>query len=218
MNTFGNKQPLELNETMFVAMGARCNVYRHPECAELLIKVLGAAFLNRNSFKIKLTRRIPLMHRYRLSKCFVREVMENIRLRYSPNYKPPTCIQKIIGFVDTNYGLGFMVKAETAKNGDYASTLKTLIKTKQVDEHILKKLNEFYVLLTACDLSISDLRPRNIVYAYDTTQGHHFVLIDGIGENTLIPILKLSAYLRKKSRIRQINALKQYMSQVLKVD
>lgn len=197
-----------LNKTLLIAKGQRCLVYCHPQDNQLLIKVLNPQFCRKNSFKTRLLKRIPTIHRYRLSKCYIRELIESVRLRFNDNYSPPSCLQQVTGIVDTNLGPGMVVWAERGRDGHYAQTLKHLIQTGQFNDPMQKKLNEFYQQLAHCDVAVSDTVPRNLVYAYDETIGDHFVLIDGIGEKTLVPYLRLSAYLRKKIRLRQIKLLK----------
>ena len=202
---------LSLDETHFVAKGQRCLVYQHPEYANLLIKVLNPKFQDRNNFKTRLLKRFPAINRYRLSKCYIRELIESMRLRFNHQYTPPACLQQVAGLVDTNLGLGLVVLAEKGRDGEYAKTLKAFIQANQFDQHIQKKLEEFYQSLAVCDVAVSDCCPRNIVYAYNDTEGDHFVLIDGIGEKNLIPFLRMSAYLRKKSRLTQIELFKKHV-------
>lgn len=198
-----------LDQAHFVTNGGRCLVYRDPQNEHFLIKVVNPAYRERNTPKVRLVRRIPAINRYRLSKCYIRELVESVRLRFSNDYRSATCIQDVVGLVDTNLGFGLVVRAERDKDGQYAMTLKKLIEKNQFNEQVQHQLNEFYVALAECDIAVSDCAPPNVVYAYDAIQGEHFVLIDGIGEKTLIPILRLSTYLRKKSRLRQIEKLKQ---------
>jgi len=203
---------LFLNEQYFVTNGGRNLVYRHPENADLLIKVINPKFIARSSFKIKLLHKSTTINRFRLSKCYIREIIESMRLRFAQNYQHPNFIQQFTGIVDTNFGFGIVVKAERGKDGHYAKTLKTLIKANQYNTEIQKKLDEFYNALANCDISVSDCAPANLVYAYNDEVGDHFVLIDGIGEKTLIPILRISTRLRKLSRLGQINRLKKRIS------
>ncbi len=200
---------ISLNKNYFVTNGGRCLVYRHPENENLLIKVVNPKFRERNTYKVRLVKQVPTIDRYRLSKCYIRELVESVRLRFSNHYIPQNCIQHVVGLVDTNFGFGLVVRAERDKEGKYATTLKTLIQTNQFNEHAQQKLENFYQSLADCDVAVSDCSPPNVVYAYDDIEGEHFALIDGIGEKTLIPILRMSAYLRKKSRLRQIEKLKQ---------
>lgn len=199
---------LSLDETHFIAKGQRCLVYRHPEYANLLVKVVNPQFQERNNFKTRVLKRFPAINRYRLSKCYIRELIESMRLRLHHPYTPPFCLQQVAGLVDTNFGLGLVVMAEKDRNGQYASTLKMIIQANQFDQQIQQKLEAFYQQLALCDVVVSDCCPRNLVYAYHETVGDHFVLIDGIGEKNLIPFLRISAYLRKKSRLSQIERFK----------
>lgn len=203
---------LFLDEQYFVTNGGRSLVYRHPEDANLLIKVMNPKFMARSSFKIRLLHKSTTINRFRFSKCYIREIVESVRLRFAHNYQHPICIQQFTGIVDTNFGFGLVVRAERGKDGNYAKTLKTLIKANQYNAEIQKKLDAFYDALANCDISVSDCAPANLVYAYSEEAGEHFVLIDGIGEKTLIPILRISARLRKLSRLDQINRLKKRIS------
>ena len=151
-----------------------------------------------------------------MAKVEIRELIESVRLRFNDNYRPPSCLQQVTGIVDTNLGPGMVVWAERGRDGHYAQTLKYLIQTHQFNDQIQKKLDEFYQQLANCDVAVSDTVPRNLVYAYDESVGDHFVLIDGIGEKTLVPYLRLSAYLRKKFRLRQIKQLKRRVDASLK--
>lgn len=198
-----------LDDSHFVANGGRCFVFRYPGDDHLLIKVANPKFLRRNRLKDRLIRRIPAINRYRLSKCYIRELIESVRLKFTDHDASVISLQQVVGLVDTNYGFGLVVRAERDKEGRYAKTLKTLIQTRQFNTEIQQKLETFCQMLAHCDVAISDCAPPNVVYAYHETEGYHFVLIDGIGEKTLIPILRLSAYLRKKSRLTQIKRLKQ---------
>lgn len=216
MKTNQSSRILSLDESHFLTNGGRCLVYRYPENEHLLIKVVHPKFRERNTRKVRLVKRIPTINRYRLSKCYIRELIESVRLRFSTPYTAATCIQQVLGLVDTNLGFGLVVRAEVDNDGRYAKTLKTLIQTNQFNEHVQKKLVEFYQSLADCDVAVSDCAPANVVYAYDDLQSEHFVLIDGIGEKTLIPILRMSAYLRKRSRLRQIEKLKQRVADELK--
>lgn len=205
-----------LQDAYLVMSGGRCLVYRHPDDDHLLIKVVKPKYRARNSIKVRLIRQVRSLNRYRLSKCYIRELIESMQLRCNDHYSTPTFLQQVVGLVDTNLGFGLVVKAELGSDGEYAKTLKTLIQTNHFDASIQKKLDEFYDVLAACDVVVSDCAPQNVVYAYNDVVGDHFVLIDGIGEKTLIPIFRMMpAYVRKKYRLNQIEKLKKRVSDSL---
>lgn len=206
-----NQYPLMLflDEPLFVAKGQRCLVYQHPEYINLLVKVINPQFKNRNNLKTRLLKRFSAISRYRLYKCFIRELIESMRLRFNDQNQALTCLQHVVGLVNTNLGLGLVVRAERGENGEYAKSLKSFIQANQLDQNIQKKLERFYQSLASCDVSVSDCCPRNIVLAHNDKEGEHFVLIDGIGEKNLIPFLRMSSYLRRRSRLKQITLFKQ---------
>ncbi|QMT59830.1 YrbL family protein [Legionella sp. PC997] len=204
------KTLIHLTDQEFLAKGRRCLVYRHPHDLNLLIKVTNPELHQRNGYKTKLSQCIPLFYQFRFSKSYARELLENIYLRFKQNFLFPPFLQTVVGFTDTNYGFGLIVKAEKSIDGTCAKNLRTILHDGLFTEEMQKKLDAFCESLISCDISVHDLQPRNLVFAYDTFRGEeHFVLIDGIGEKTLIPIQRLSAYLRKRSRLSQIKALKE---------
>lgn len=227
-----NCKLLQLNEEDFIAKGSHNLVYRHPTNPDYLVKVLGVVkvlgliknlktvkgldqrFLN--SKWIGNTKLIRKFNQFRLIKAHVREFIELVRVRFNDEFllQPPPFLQRTVGFVDTNLGFAMVVEAEKDKNGQYASTLTTLIKTHQTNEQLYVQLEDFCKQLLTYDLSISDLDPDNIVYAYDGQQGGHFVLIDGYGDKTFIPLLRFSHYFRTKATLRHISQLKRRIARL----
>lgn len=199
---------ITLKDCHFVAKGQRCLVYQHPDVHNLLIKVLNPQFQQRNNLKNKLLKHLPGISRYRLTKYYLREFIEIMRLRSNHHDSSHRCLQQAVGLVNTNLGLGLVVIAERGQDGQYAKTLKSFIQANQYDEHLQNKVAAFCQELARNDITVTDCCPRNLVYAYNETDGDHFVLIDGIGEKNFIPFLRLSSYLRKKSRLKEIAALK----------
>jgi hypothetical protein len=205
-----------LDETHFVAKGRHYLVYRDPMNEQILFKVRYPEFRQyqpeQNKYLIK-----RLINQYRFSKSYVREFIELIRLRFYYRERLPWFIQKLIGFADTNLGFALLVKAERGQDGQYAKSLSTLIKTRQVTDQVRADLEIFYQELAHSTLVITDLHPGNLVYAYDAQRGNHFVLIDGYGDKTLIPMLRMSSYLRKRTRLSKIKQLKQIIEKRIRI-
>lgn len=230
MDDHNRFEAIQLNDADFITKGSHNLVYRHPHDPECLIKVLGIVkvlgliqgphrisgldqrFLN--SKWIGGTKLMRLINRFRLQKAHVREFMEIVRLRFYDEFlvQPPLFMQKVLGFVDTNLGFAMVVKAERDKEGNFAPTLSSLIKKNKIDNQVKEQLEILYKQILAYDLIVSDLHPENIVYSYSPTQGHHFVLIDGIGDKNIVPVLRLSHYLRKRAKVRIIEKLRKRVS------
>jgi hypothetical protein len=232
MTAFELMHKLELNHADFFANGNYNLVYKHPTQPDYLVKVLavikGLGLVK--SLDAELVKELPLrfansrwlgtnrlirkINQFRVSKALVREFIEMVRLRFHDEFllQPPPFMQKVVGFVDTNLGFAMVVKAEKGRDGNYAPTLRSLLREKKVDAAVLEQLEKFYQQLTTYDFIISDFRPANVVYAHTEQHGDHFVLIDGIGDKTLFPILRFSYYLRNRAKQKAIQKFKQHVS------
>jgi hypothetical protein len=225
---------IQLKDSDFIAKGSHNLVYRHPESSDCLIKVLGIVkvlgliktnepiraldqrFLSSKWLgTLKINR---LINSFRLKKAHIREFKEILRLRFAEEFLflPPSFMQKIVGFVDTNLGYAMVVKAEKDFMGNYAPTLDYLVRRNKIEPEMEAKFETFYQQMLRYDFILSDLHLDNIVYAYDEMHGNHFVLIDGIGDKNLVPLLSWSRYLRKRNKLSKINKLKSRMTQYFK--
>jgi hypothetical protein len=226
LSSHSHIEVLQLKDTDFIAKGGRNLVYRHPTNPSYLVKLLGVVKvlglaqqaevikglehrLN-NSMWIGSSWLMRTINRFRLSKAHVREFIEVVRMRFHDEFllQPPPFMQQVIGFVDTNLGFAKVVVAEKDREGNYAPTLKTLINNNQMNAQMRAQLDLFFEQILTYDLIVSDLRAKNIVYAYHEKHGDRFVLIDGAGDKNIIPVLRLSHYLRKRAKNRMIKKLK----------
>lgn len=195
---------IKLSHLQPLASGSTRDVYLHPQDPDLLIKVIRRSAIEKRYGKgrpwYKLTRR------YRHFISFFREIREEIALRAVTDQHPAS-LQEIIGFAETDLGFGLVVAAAKDRNGELAPTLPELIargefnaESKAALEHCLKELLESPIVL-------ADLHGGNLVYAWSPEHGDHFVVIDGIGCKTLIPIGSMSKRLVRISKQRRIDRL-----------
>ncbi|CEK12155.1 YrbL family protein [Legionella hackeliae] len=199
---------IHLDEKYYVGEGNRRIVYAHPENDACLIKIAKSTL-------DKWTHNSPISYQNyrRFFKYFLIELYEHARIRLQVGKNPlPHIIQHIIGFVDTNLGLGLVVRAEKDKQGQYAPTLEQLVKNNQVDDNVVKHLKEFLDDLTKIDICVYDLQPGNIVYAYMPEKGHYFVLIDGIGDKHFVRMSSYFSFARKYRRTQAIKRLRSRLS------
>lgn len=187
-----------------LAIGSKRLVFQHPLDHGLIIKVMRPEF----SDKTLATglNRLWIARRYHYSATFVREVREMIEVRFEL-LSHPTVVQRIVGFAETDLGLGMVSIAARAPDGRLAPTLNQMIKAGAVDADARQALRQFCDEVLACPIVVGDLHTGNIVYAYNEERGHHFVMIDGIGDKTLIPLLRLFPRLRDRSKRRKIRWL-----------
>jgi hypothetical protein len=64
--------------------------------------------------------------------------------------------------------------------------------------------DRFCIEVEASDVVVSDLNLKNIVYAVGPEGDARFVLIDGTGDDTLIPVLRMSKTLNRIVKKRKI--------------
>ncbi len=197
---------IALSKAVPVASGAIRDVYRHPGDPALLIKVVRSSTIDlkfgsgRRWHKLK-------KRRYRHLIGTLREVREQIALQ-AEGLAHPSFLQKIIGFVETDIGPGLVVNAVLGRDGDYAPTLGRLIQTGRYDDVAVQAFERFIDEVIASVVIIADLHPNNLVYAHTPERGYHFVMIDGIGFKTLIPIERISPKINAISNRYKLNMLR----------
>ncbi len=139
--------------------------------------------------------------------CTLREVREQIALQ-AEGRPHPLFLQKIVGFVETDLGPGLVVNAVFGSDGGYAPTLARLIQTGRFDEMAQQAFDRFIDDVIASVVIIGDLHPGNLVYAHTPERGFHFVMIDGIGFKTLIPIERISPKVNAISNRYRLHTLR----------
>lgn len=196
---------MRLSDRKPVAAGAKRLVYSHPDDPALLVKVMRPdPSLSRSWGAIKA---FDFARRHYFSAVLMRELAEHVRVRYGNRPHPPF-MQRLIGFADTDLGLGLVVAAGRRPGGHLAPTLKTLLAKGAVDDQVVRRLERFFDEMTESAVVVGDLHPGNVVYAHDQERGDHFLLIDGIGDKTLVPLLRMSRALRAQAKARKIRHMR----------
>jgi hypothetical protein len=192
---------LLLKDAEVVAAGSTRNVYRHPDNPAHLVKVIRPSAIEERFGSgapwYKFRRR-----RYRHLIAYLREIREQIAVHAVGGDYPPF-LQKIVGIVETDMGMGFVVEAVLGRDGNFAPTVADLIQRGQLDRPIRAKLDQFLEDLVASPVIVADLNPSNVVLGYTPHEGEHFVLIDGIGFKNIIPLERMSAYANRWGKARK---------------
>ena|SRR3569832_238484 len=190
---------LTLSESEPIATGSRHSIYIHPSDHRMLIKVRRTA---RKVAWYKLHRRL-----YGPSIDFAREIREQL-LMWSRCDCHPAYLNRIVGFCDTDIGIGMVVERLEDANGNLAENLSTIISKGHFDEIKESELDAFVSELCASPLYFDDLCAANIVYRFDKDIGRYrFVLVDGFGHKTLIPIARLLPAVDRRRQRRQVRRL-----------
>jgi len=197
-----------LKDAEVVAAGSTRNVYRHPDDPNLLIKVVRpSAIEERFTRRGRWYKASPKRRRYRHLIAYLREIREQIAVSATSNEHPPF-LQKIVGVVETDMGMGFVVEAVRGPDGGYAPTVTELIQRGEMDQAAWQKLSVFFEQLMNSPVIVADLHPSNVVLGHTSRHGDHFVLIDGIGFKNLIPLDRMSAHVNRWGKGRKVKKLR----------
>lgn len=203
-------QLLHLKHLVPVAIGRQRYVYVHPDDPGLIVKVVTEGYVARRSDKGG--RPYKRWHknyiRSRHHQVFLREIKEHLALRAAESALP-RYVQEIVGFVETDVGMGVVSRAVRDRSGNLAPTLRTLLEEGRFDETARRHLDEFFEWLLKSVVVIGDLNAGNLVYGYDRAHGDHFVVIDGIGDKNIIPLSSMSTRLNRMSKERRIKRINQ---------
>jgi hypothetical protein len=196
---------LALKHLTPIAAGKQRYVFRHPINPGLIVKVPHEDYARR---KAGIGGRwYKPVRRYRHFLVFLRELREHLALR-AVNPQIPRFIQTIVGFVETDLGLGLVTRAIHGHDGDLAPNLRTLLLEGRFTEAMRGELQVFFDWLVASPVILGDLHIGNLVYAYEPGYGGYFAVVDGIGEKNVIPLNSLSPRLNRRSKERKIRRVK----------
>lgn len=197
--------PLPLKDRTPLARGKHRLVFEHPLDAGLLIKLPNEAQVRAARGEGGPWYRRP--RRYRQHLGALREVQEHLALHALAGGEGPH-LQTLVGFVDTDLGLGLVSRKVLGRDGALAPTLTRLVRERRFDAAAQAALDRLCHWLLQSPLLLGDLNARNLVYGFDARHGERFVIIDGIGEKTLIPLNRWSATVRRITKRRQIRRLR----------
>jgi len=204
---------LSLKEQTPIASGKLRLVYSHPNDSDLLIKVYRPSVVAKWNHAIPWWKR-PF-RRFKYYIYFVREVQEHIAARLSECQRPKL-VQTVVGFVDTDFGLGLVTQAERNRAGELAPTLYQLVHAGAFDDSVRKAFEAFAQSLLSSAVIVGDIHAKNLVYSFDETHGEHFVIIDGLGEKNWFPVNSLSPIINRHSKLRRIRRLRKFIENNLK--
>ncbi|MEP1765071.1 MAG: YrbL family protein [Sulfitobacter sp.] len=119
----------------------------------------------------------------------------------------PMPIAEIGGLVLTDRGLAQVGEKITNKKGALAETLDSILRRSGLDQQHLTWLNEFAHTLFEVNANVPDLRAVNVVL---DEQNDRFVLIDGYGDKTLLPIRTWIKPLNQKNLSTQFEDMEKY--------
>ena len=172
-------------------------VFEHPHDPDLLVKVIRPEVVE-DRFGSK-TKWYKKRRRFGKFISYIREIQEFIAMRETQD-SDALFLQRIVGFARTDMGLGLVLEAVRWTDGTLAPNMATLINNGRFDDTAKKALDVFLDEILNSNVIISDLNLANIVYTYSEERGHYCTLIDGIGNNSLLPFKMISRRINRRSK------------------
>lgn len=162
--------------------GAYRHIYQHPHDDDLLIKVVRESVV-----KNRKRSRSDSWRRYGHFKTWLRELREYLELRERGLHELPF-IQRFVGMVETDAGLGMVVSKLRGSDGNLAPTLERIVRSEGLTAPLRARIEMLKAELTRHHITICDVSARNIVRARDDIHGDRLVFVDGFGDRLLVPI------------------------------
>jgi len=184
-----------------IRRGGHRLIFEHPENNRALVKIVRLARKSR-------LKRWLFKHSksYRFYADVGRELAEYQALQ-ARCAKHPSFIPRILGVVETDRGFGLVVEKMRGRDGGLAPTLDELIRREGMTRKIRDHVGVFCEALCSSRAIVSDLKLANILLGYDEDNGERLVLVDGLGEKTLIPANRFSRVLSRRTRGRHIRRM-----------
>lgn len=171
-------------------------VFVHPDDEGLLIKVIRPDIIEKRFGREAPKWRFKQGRRPRQYLSFYREMQEFL-VGWAEAGKNPEFVQDIRGFVETDHGLGMVVKAVRTSDGELAPTLAAVVKGGAFDEKARQALERFFEAMLASRIVFSDLNLGALVYQEEAGA---FTMIDGLGLTNPIPVKALSRWVNRRSK------------------
>ena len=189
---------LKLKDLKPLTHGRSRLVFEHPHDPDLLVKVIRPEVVE-DRFGSK-TKWYKKRRRFGKFISYIREIQEFLAVRETQDHDAPF-LQRIVGFARTDMGLGLVLEAIRWTDGSLAPNLAQLIRNDHFDAKAQQALKKFLDEILNSAVIISDLNLGNIVYTYGEKRGYYFVMIDGIGNNSLLPLKSFSRRINRRSKL-----------------
>ncbi|MCK0166467.1 PhoP regulatory network YrbL family protein [Jannaschia sp. S6380] len=179
---------LDLSQATQVANGAVRDVFERPGHPDQLLKTLRlekrAVYDSRPGLLAQFKRRFTLgPYKYFLKeyRCYLRTA------HLAEKFDRPIPIAEFGGVVRTERGLAQVVQKVGDEQGGLAPTLRMLLRVERFDPDLLRRLNAFVDDIHVLRVVAPDLNAGNIVLD-PSGDAPRFVLIDGYGEKSVLPL------------------------------
>ena len=197
---------IHLAENDALAKGGGRTIYPHPDDDNIVIKIHHTYRKGRmHAFHLLFSSK---RRRFRSLINSMIEVDEFAAIVARNEFKPQF-ISQFLGFTNTTIGVGAMFEAIRNPNGALADTLLAHAASHEVEPAMIKAIDEFWDAVIASRAAISDSNLSNLVVTGNAVEGYELVLIDGLGDQTFIPLQSFSKRIHNARADRKREKMKQ---------
>lgn len=162
---------IHLTENLLLGRGAHRECYQHPTNMNLCVKVV-----------------------YNLSNGGEKELRRELSYynKLNSKIKDWSSITRYYGKVKTNIGTGYLYDQVRNKDGSPSITLRDYLNNNPVSEQLKKSLVDLKEYIGKNRLSTMTIKQQNILCQIGDGNTIKLVIVDNLGESTLIPLSKVS--------------------------
>lgn len=179
---------IELSGIRPIISGAYRDVYQHPLDDDFLVKVIRKRAIERHASR---ARWYDAWYGVGHFDNFLREIEQYLVLRRRGQHELPF-IQRFTGIVDTDIGLGAVVRKVRGSDGGLAPTLAGVVRSRGMSEELTALIGGLRDDVVREHIVFGDISANNIVEADGGEQGRHLVIIDGLSDRLWLPVNSLS--------------------------
>ena len=175
---------IQIVDENFIASGAYCDCYRHPDISDQCIKIPTNNKKARKRLKVDLAYYKQLHNR-------------QSDLRYVADY---------LGSCQTNLGQGHAYQCVLDDDGTVSKTLEYYLENNILEPEVfLKELHQLAIHLLNNRILISDIHAKNMLIQRIEGMTPRPILVDGIGDRVAITMLNIFAPIVRSKIIRRWN-------------
>lgn len=197
---------ISLSDWHLCAGGHQRSVFEHELYPNVLIKVLRSRSDGGERQSTRALRFLDRFKRFGAYRTFRREVDEFVEQarKFALSDLPDLPIPRILGFVQTEYGLGLVVEKITRAGGQLAPTLRDLALSGQLTAKHMVMIDELFERCRRLHIVLMDCNAGNFVVT-DRRGYEELICVDGTGEKSF---LRIFAFSRRANdfRLRQMRA------------
>lgn len=187
-------------------------IFQHPHDERLLIKVMREERFSPGRY-VQSVPWLRIRRRYGVYRTYTRQISEYLELRARFRGEPIP-VEHLLGVADTDLGLGLVVEKIVGRDGRPAPTLRHIVLTEGYSQELEDRVIQLRDEVIEKDIITGDLHDSNIVAGYSESRGDSLVIVDGIGDKTLIPINSYSRIINRNSNMRHFRRVMEGMRQV----